>query len=88
MTVSLDASAIVPLFVVDAFNHRIEAYLTEHTPDIVVSDFAAAEFASVLARRVRMGQSSRADAEDATIIPTNTSGPHLRLIGLGIGPEF
>ena len=55
MKVTLDASAIVPLIIDDHFTPRIRAYLAAHDPDLVVSDFAAAEFASVLSRRVRMG---------------------------------
>ena len=47
MKVSLDASAIIPLFIGDAFIDRIEAYLAMHAPALIVSDFAAAEFASV-----------------------------------------
>ena len=65
MRVSLDASALVPLFINDAFNERIEIYLISHAPDIIVSDFAAAEFASAIARRVRMGQLTRSEARDA-----------------------
>lgn len=65
MRVSLDASAVVPLFIDDAFSERIETYFIAHAPDIIVSDFAAAEFASVIARRVRMGQLTRSEVRDA-----------------------
>jgi predicted nucleic acid-binding protein len=57
--VSFDASAIVPLFIGDFFTSRIGAYPVANAPDPIASDFAAAEFASVIARRARMGQLTR-----------------------------
>jgi predicted nucleic acid-binding protein len=52
----LDASVLVALFVRDALTVRSEAFLRAHAPLLIVSDFAAAEFASAIARRVRMGE--------------------------------
>jgi predicted nucleic acid-binding protein len=48
-----DASVVVALFVPDVFNERASRFVNERRPTVVLSDFAAAEFASVLARRVR-----------------------------------
>lgn len=53
-SVYFDASVIVPLFVVDAFSERADAFIRRTKPTAVISDFAAAEFASAVARRVRM----------------------------------
>ncbi|MCC6946542.1 MAG: type II toxin-antitoxin system VapC family toxin [Bradyrhizobiaceae bacterium] len=53
MSVYLDASILVALFTNDAHTDRANALLRRHTPIVIVSDFAAAEFASAIARRVR-----------------------------------
>ncbi|MBV9750091.1 MAG: type II toxin-antitoxin system VapC family toxin [Acetobacteraceae bacterium] len=53
MTLYLDASLLVALLTNDALTARADALLRSRTPTLVVSDFAAAEFASALARRVR-----------------------------------
>ena len=55
MTVYLDASVLVALIMVDALTDRAEAFFRANTPVLIVSDFAAAEFASAVARRVRAG---------------------------------
>lgn len=65
MSVYLDASVLVALFVQDAFSERAENYLRAHTPVLMVSDFAAAELASALARRVRMGELKTIEARTA-----------------------
>jgi predicted nucleic acid-binding protein len=54
--VYFDASAIVSLFVNDAHTDRAEAFLETAEPLPLVSDFAAAEFASALGLRVRMSR--------------------------------
>lgn len=54
MTLYLDASVLVALFVIDPVAACAEAYLSAHPAVIVVSDFGAAEFSSAVARRVRM----------------------------------
>ncbi len=56
VSVYLDASVLVAFFTSDPFTDRAEAFLQADLPAVVVSDFAAAEFASVLARRVRTGE--------------------------------
>jgi predicted nucleic acid-binding protein len=48
-----DASLLVALFVPDVFYGRARSFVDAERPTILISDFAAAEFASVLARRVR-----------------------------------
>ena len=53
MTVYLDASVLVGLFTVDTFSLRATAFLKTQKPILIVSDFAAAEFASEVARLVR-----------------------------------
>ncbi len=53
MTLYLDASLLVALLTNDALTARADALLRSCMPTLVVSDFAAAEFASALARRVR-----------------------------------
>ena len=53
MSVYLDASALVPLFANDALSQRADAILRANQSTLIVSDFAAAEFASAIARRMR-----------------------------------
>jgi len=53
VSVYLDVNVIVPLFAVDLFSNRAEKALRNLADDLVVSDFSAAEFSSVIARRVR-----------------------------------
>ncbi len=54
MSVYLDASVLVPMFVADTFSERADAFLRGSGTEIVVSDLAAAEFASAINRQVRM----------------------------------
>lgn len=65
MKVYLDASALVSFFVNDPFTSRIRSFLDNELPDPVVSDFAAAEFASATARLVRMRHLTPAAARTA-----------------------
>jgi uncharacterized protein len=55
----LDASVIVALITKDVFTTRAESYVRKNAPILIVSDFAAAEFASVIARRVRVREITR-----------------------------
>jgi uncharacterized protein len=59
----LDASVLVALFTNDALTARADAYLRTHTPVVLVSDFAAAEFASAVSRRVRMAELTSVEAQ-------------------------
>jgi predicted nucleic acid-binding protein len=65
VSVYLDASVLVALFTQDALSSRAERYLTRTAPILLVGDFAAAEFASAIARRVRMRELKRNEAEIA-----------------------
>lgn len=62
MSVYLDASVLVALLTEDPHTSRAYAFLRKRKPVPVVSDFAAAEFASAVARRVRMGEINSGDA--------------------------
>ncbi len=53
MIVYLDASVLVALFTIDLFSVRAATMLATQLPELLVSDFAAAEFASAVSRRVR-----------------------------------
>jgi uncharacterized protein len=54
--VYLDASVLVALLTDDPLTGRADAFMRTEKPVLVVSDFAAAEFASAIARRVRTGE--------------------------------
>jgi predicted nucleic acid-binding protein len=58
----LDASVLVALFTSDALTARADAWLRARQPAVVVSDFAAAEFALAIVRRVRTGELAADDA--------------------------
>lgn len=62
MTLYLDASLLVALLTNDPLTARADALLRSRTPVLVVSDFAAAEFASAVARRVRMQELTAEEA--------------------------
>lgn len=62
MSVYLDASVLVALFTDDVFTEKADAFLRAHPSRIVVADFAAAEFASSVARKVRMRRLPASDA--------------------------
>jgi uncharacterized protein len=63
LIVYADASALVALFSDDVFTSRVEVFLTTQSPTLIVSDFAAAEFASAVARIVRMGKTTPQEAQ-------------------------
>ena len=54
MDLYLDSSIVVALFVADALSARSERLLEKAPAILVISDFVMAEFASAVARRVRM----------------------------------
>jgi predicted nucleic acid-binding protein len=62
LSVYVDASVLVSLFTDDALANRADAFLRTHAPIAIVSDFAAAEFASAIARYVRMRSIKSEDA--------------------------
>jgi len=59
----LDASVLVTLFVTDPSSARAEAFLSVHPEIVVVSDFGVAEFSSAVGRRVRTRDLAREDGE-------------------------
>lgn len=56
MSLYLDTSVLLALLTADPLAQRADRMLRREMPVLVVSDWAAAEFASAVARRVRMGQ--------------------------------
>ena len=55
MSVYLGASVLIAIFTDDAHSGRVDVLLKSLAEPVVVSDFAAAERASALSRKVRMG---------------------------------
>lgn len=51
----LDTSVIVALLTDDALHTRADRFFRDDRPILLISDFASAEFAAVIARRVRVG---------------------------------
>lgn len=62
MDVYLDASVIVALLTNDALTGRARAFLQTGSLTLFVSDYAGAEVASVIARRVRTRELTEAEA--------------------------
>jgi hypothetical protein len=58
----LDASALVSIFISDRFSSRIDSFLRNTAPTVIVSDFGAAEVVSALGIRVRIADLSKAQA--------------------------
>ena len=67
MNVYVDASVLVALLTEDPLTARADMLLRDKRSEIVLSDFAGAEFASVIARRVRMGDHTADDARAAFV---------------------
>lgn len=65
MSLYLDTSVIVALFTVDASNARADAALRNAADVIVISNFAATEFASAVARKLRVGTVTASEARTA-----------------------
>jgi uncharacterized protein len=62
VSVYLDTSVLASLFIeTDVFASRAATFFSQVDEVLVVSDFAAAEFASVLSRLTRMNQIQEAD---------------------------
>ncbi|MGD9616466.1 MAG: type II toxin-antitoxin system VapC family toxin [Alphaproteobacteria bacterium] len=58
----LDASVLVALLTVEPFSDRADAFVLATSDPLLVSDFAGAEFASAIGRRVRTQESTLSDA--------------------------
>src|SRR5579863_7775305 len=54
VTCYLDTNILVALLTPEPFSGRADAFLQSNNEPLIVSDFAAAEFSSAVARRVRM----------------------------------
>jgi predicted nucleic acid-binding protein len=65
LSVYLDGSVLVPLFAEDPLSDRAAASLRRRPAVLIVSDFAATEFASAIARLARIGDIALDDARDA-----------------------
>lgn len=65
MRLYLDASVLVSLLARDALTPRAYSLLRSRTAELLVSDFAAAEFASALGQRVRTGELTAEEARAA-----------------------
>ncbi|HET8996840.1 MAG TPA: type II toxin-antitoxin system VapC family toxin [Acetobacteraceae bacterium] len=64
MSVYLDASFIVPLFAnQEPLSRRAAVFLGDCLPELVISDFSGAEFASAIARLTRMNALTTDQAE-------------------------
>src|SRR5580704_9222425 len=76
--VYLDASVLVALLTNDPLTPRADAFMRANTPTLIVSDFAAAEFASAMARRVRTGGITPDEARASRSRPLTHErrGPH------------
>jgi uncharacterized protein len=62
VSVYLDASVLVALFTNDPLTTRADSFLRAKPSVLIVSDFAAAEFSSVIARHVRTKGITKNDA--------------------------
>lgn len=64
MSVYLDASVLVAMFTDGPFSDRSDAAFSAHVTELLVSDFAAAEFSSSIARHVRTSEMTPQMARD------------------------
>ena len=62
MSIYLDASVLVALFSTDMFTAAADRAFRGRSLAVAVSDFAAAEFASVIARRLRNKELTKGEA--------------------------
>jgi predicted nucleic acid-binding protein len=65
VNVYLDASVLVALFTNDPFTGKADEFLRREGPALTSSDFAMAEFASAIARRVRTNELTIEEAQTA-----------------------
>lgn len=65
MRLYLDASVLVASLTGDHLADRASILLASVAGDLIVSDYARAEFASVISRRVRVGEFTHAEARVA-----------------------
>jgi predicted nucleic acid-binding protein len=65
VTVYLDASFVVSLFVTDVHTERADRWIADLKEEAIVSELCALEFAASVSRRVRMGRMTVRAAEEA-----------------------
>jgi predicted nucleic acid-binding protein len=63
LKVYLDTCIVVSLFAGDSFSMRAETFTSQTSLKFLVSDFACAEFASVISRAVRTRELTKAEAK-------------------------
>ena len=63
VTCYLDANILVALLTPEPFSRRADTFLRTNTEPLIVSDFAAAESSSAVARRVRLREFTRYQAQ-------------------------
>ena len=62
MSFYLDTNILVALLTPEPLSDRVDDFIRDHPRSLIVSDFAAAEFASAIARRVRTREIALAEA--------------------------
>ena len=62
MSFYLDANVLVALLTVEPLSGRADSFIASSREPLIVSDLASAEFSSAIARRVRMHESTLAEA--------------------------
>ncbi|MDX2276448.1 MAG: type II toxin-antitoxin system VapC family toxin [Hyphomonadaceae bacterium] len=67
MSVYLDASVIVALFVEDALSARAQTKVANQADSLIVSDYAALEFSASVMRLARSGMIAAKDARAALV---------------------
>jgi hypothetical protein len=92
LSVYLDTSVLVPIFLLDPFVDRARAFLASKPKDIIVSDFDSAEFASVVGLRLRMKVLTAPEARtafanfdgwvEANALGAETVPPDIRAAGI------
>jgi predicted nucleic acid-binding protein len=65
LTFYLDTSVVIPLLKPEALSDRADRFIGENPANVIVSDFAAAEFASAAGRWVRSGEISMSEGHIA-----------------------
>ena len=93
MSLYLDASAVVPLLVKEAMSSAVERMLKDADQLFLVSEFAAGEVASAIARQFRIGLLSRHDADIAlsdfdTLRLTDTEIPSFDALDIRVAALF
>jgi predicted nucleic acid-binding protein len=66
----IDTSVLMAFYIPEALSDRVDAFLLS-CPQPAISSLTKVEFASALARRIRMGELTKADAERLTALFQN-----------------